>query len=103
MPMSARPIVVLMAVPTPPPFSGPEIVGQMLVRSGLGPGFQVTEQVVADRWSAFFARRPHEGKSMMRVMRAICALMPYRLVERTGNAGLLRYPFQQLAMLAVPD
>ncbi len=63
-------------------------------------GFRVIEQVSADRWSAFFAQHPRGGN---KVMRAMCALMPYRLVEQIGNLGLLSYPFQQSAMLAVPD
>lgn len=36
---TAAPIRVLLAVPTPPPFSGPEINGALLLAHGLGPGF----------------------------------------------------------------
>lgn len=39
--MASRAAVrVLLAVPVPPPFSGPEINGAMLVRHGLGEGFE---------------------------------------------------------------
>jgi glycosyltransferase involved in cell wall biosynthesis len=34
-------IVILLSVPTPPPFSGPEINGEMLLRNGLGPGVRL--------------------------------------------------------------
>jgi len=39
--MLDRPRVVLFAVPTPPPYSGPEVVAELLLRTGLGPGFQI--------------------------------------------------------------
>ena len=39
--MVGRPISVVAALPTPPPFSGPETVGALLLEEGFGPGLAV--------------------------------------------------------------
>jgi len=68
-------------------------------------GFRVVKQIMADRWSAFFLqRRARRGDGLdLKVMRAGCALLPYHVSERLGTMILGQLPFQQLAVLAVPE
>jgi SAM-dependent methyltransferase len=68
-------------------------------------GFRTVKQVTADRWSAFFLQwRAKRGDGIdLKAMRASCALLPYHVSERLGTMLLGQLPFQQLAVLAVPE
>lgn len=62
-------VTVLCAVPTPPPYSGPEIVGQCLLGSSLGEAYEI----IHVRTSVGWANR-EKGRITIGSLRALCGI-----------------------------
>jgi 2-polyprenyl-3-methyl-5-hydroxy-6-metoxy-1,4-benzoquinol methylase len=67
-------------------------------------GFHIIDQIKADRLSGWFLQWRADGGNelALKIMRATCALLPYRVRECLGAVFLRRHSFQQFALLAVP-